>query len=500
MGNRINLDPISRIEGHLAIHLDIEQGMVSQAACKGEMFRGFEVILKGRDPLDAQQITQRICGVCPASHGIASILAQDQAYGITPPDNGRLIRNIILGANFLQSHLTHFYQLSAMDFVDITAITGYTGNDSTMLHMKQWVASELKSKKIFPATPFLPRYQGKYLKRLSVVQHYLSAYEMRQIAHQCGAELGGKLPHVPAFVPGGVTEKITSVKLSSCVSRFKKLQQFIEQAFVEDLMAVARHFSEYWHMGSGPGNYLCYGVFQESNDVKHTLFPSGVILDGTYRDFSPDLINEDVTHAFYTSDSGGRPMQSQTLPEPGKKNAYTWIKAPRYDGHVMEVGPLARILVSYQNNCNPKINRIMDQMMDKLKLNLSHFDSVLGRHAARLIECKVLVERCLEWMNMLDPSKPVFTTFETPDTCSGTGFTEAPRGALAHYLSIKNKRIDVYQCVVPTTWNCSPRDAKGKPGALELALKGTKIKDKANPLEATRIIRSFDPCLACAVH
>lgn len=500
MGDRINIDPISRIEGHLAIHLDIERGKVHHAECSGEMFRGFEMILKGRDPLDAQQITQRICGVCPASHGIASILAQDEAYGITPPTNGRLLRNIILGANFLQSHVTHFYQLSAMDFIDIAAVLSYNGSDKNMNQVKQWVASELKSNKIFPAAPFLPRYKGTYLKNVSAVSHYLEAFEMRQLLHQTGAEFGGKLPHIPVFVPGGVTSKITSNQIAACMSRFKTLKHFIEEAFYKDLIAVGKFFPEYFNIGKGQGNFLCYGVFKDSDDSKQTLFPSGVILGGKLEAFDPDQIVEDVSHSFYSSDSGGKPMEGKTIPEPKRENAYTWMKAPRYGGHVMEVGPLARVMVSYKKKYNENVNRMATRLMNDLNISLSDFDSVLGRHAARLIESHVLCERCMDWLSMLDPSKPVFTPFEVPDTCSGIGFTEAPRGALAHYLSIKNKRIDVYQCVVPTTWNCSPRDENGQPGALEKALEGTRIKDKDNPIEATRVVRSFDPCLACAVH
>lgn len=500
MGNRINIDPISRIEGHLAIHLDIEGGVVNHAECGGEMFRGFEVILKGRDPLDAQQIAQRICGVCPASHGIASILAQDMAYGITPPANGRLLRNIIHGANFIQSHITHFYQLSAMDFIDIASVLDYTGDDETMNRVKQWVKAELKSNKIFPATPFLPRYQGEYLKNVSAVQHYLKAYEMRQMLHQAGCEFGGKLPHVPAFVPGGVTSKITSVQIASCISKLKTIKHFIETAFYEDLVSVSKHFPDYFKIGKGPGNYLCYGVFPESDDPGDTLFPSGVVINGNVENFSNDMINEDVTCGYYTPDSGGKPIEGKTIPDPKKENAYTWIKAPRYNGHVMEVGASARLTLSYKKGYNKNINQMMDRVMGQLNIGLSEFNSVMGRHAARMIESKVLCDRCLEWMTMLDPSKPVFTKFTVPETGSGMGFTEAPRGALAHYITIKDRHIDVYQCVVPTTWNCSPRDKNGKAGAVEQALEGAKVSNRDNPIEATRIVRSFDPCLACSVH
>ncbi|MBU1168078.1 MAG: nickel-dependent hydrogenase large subunit [Proteobacteria bacterium] len=500
MALQVKIDPITRIEGHLAIHLSIKGTSVEHAECVGEMFRGFEIILKGRDPLDAQQITQRICGVCPVSHGIASVLAQDKAYGIMPTDNGRLMRNIILASNFLQSHIVHFYQLSALDFVDITAILNYNGKDSDLVQLKRWVNQELKSKKLFPAAPFLPRYEGDYLKSISSIKNYMTALEIRQQAHQCGAVFGGKMPHAASLIPGGVTEKISSKKIVQSFSLLKNIKSFIDNAYTDDIIAVAQHFPDYFRAGKGPGNFLCYGAFQETNDDSKKLFPSGVIIGGELQEFNVDNITEDIKYSYYSSQSGLKPLDGETTPQPDKDGAYSWLKAPRYKGAAMEVGPLSRVMVSYMKKDNVALNQLVDQMLHTLNLAPSDLVSVLGRHAARLIECKIIADRCLEWIDMLDPSKPVCTDFTIPNKGSGIGLTEAPRGALGHFLVLNNRKIQSYQCVVPTTWNCSPRDNRGTPGPVEQALVGTEIKDSENPIEATRIVRSFDPCIACAVH
>ncbi len=235
MPQTITIDPITRIEGHLAIRVDVENNRVVKAYSTGEMFRGFEMILKGRDPLDAQQITQRICGVCPISHGMASISAQDQAYGITPPENGRLVRNLILGANYIQSHIIHFYHLSALDFVDIAAITKYRGKDSQLNSLKDWVIEQSSSNVLYPAAPFLPRYDGNYIAdtelNLTAIKHYVDALDMRKLAHQAAAIFCGKAPHSTVLIPGGVTEKVTSHKISSYRSRLEKVKRFINTCY-----------------------------------------------------------------------------------------------------------------------------------------------------------------------------------------------------------------------------------------------------------------------------
>jgi len=536
MATKVKVDPVTRIEGHLAIDVEVDAGKVVRAHSSGEMFRGFEAILTGRDPLDAQQITQRICGVCPVSHATAAVLALDQAFDIVPPDNGRLMRNLILGANYIQSHLTHFYHLSALDFVDIAAVADYTGSDPVLQGVKSWVADEVKSRAIHPAAPLLPRYKGKYLSdtdgNMLAVRHYVDALSMRQLAHKMGALFGGRLPHAAAIVPGGVTQEVTATNIMACGSMLRQLRQFIERAYIPDVLAVATAFSDYFKLGAGCGNFLSFGVFPESADGAKRLLGPGVVQGGKLLKFDPGKITEDVAHSRFSSPSGLHPTQGGTKPDPKKNGAYSWLKAPRYDGQVMEVGPLARLLVAYHSG-NETVRGAVDRTVAGLGVKPGDLVSVMGRHAARAIECKLVADACVRWLAALRPgtpdpppeprkfdkagkpikpakppeplkpdraNRPTCTRFRIPEQGLGVGLTEAPRGALGHWLAIKGQKISAYQCVVPTTWNCSPRDDKGRPGAIEQALVGTPIADAANPLEAARVVRSFDPCLACAVH
>ncbi|ETR72489.1 MAG: hydrogenase large subunit [Candidatus Magnetoglobus multicellularis str. Araruama] len=498
----IHIDPITRIEGHLAIRTEIESNLVTKAYSAGEMFRGFEIILQGRDPMDAQQITQRICGVCPISHGVASILAQDMAYAIHPPENGRLMRNILQAANYIQSHIIHFYHLSAPDFVDIKAINNYQGKDPALKNLKAWVETQLASKSLYPAAPFLPTYDAKYIEdselNFLAIKHYLDAFKMRRMAHKLGALLGGKLPHSPGLIPGGITENITAYKIASIRSLLAQLQHFIDTAYIPDVLEVANAFHEYFDMGKGYGNFLAYGVFAESNG-KATYLPSGCLQGDTLTEVNIDKITEDVQYSYYSSASGLKPQRSETVPAPDKNDAYSWIKAPRYDGQVMEVGPLARMMVAYHRNHSPA-KQLIDSILSGINKAPADLISMSGRHAARAIECKLIADHCSQWIDQLVPGKPVCKDFEIPKSARGIGLTEAPRGALGHWLEIDNYKISHYQCVVPTTWNCSPRDDKGNPGAVEKALEGTPVADPDNPIEPVRVVRSFDPCIACAVH
>ncbi len=498
MSKKISIDPFTRIEGHLAIGLEVDGNTVTGAKCTGEMFRGFEQILKGRSPLDAQQIAQRICGVCPVSHGIASVLAQENAYGIEAPPNGKLIRDIMLAANYIQSHITHFYHLSALDFVDVTGVLNYTGKDKFLQGIKAWVKQEINSKNLFPAAPFLPRYEGQYLQdpdvNITALRNYFTALDMRAVAHQLVAIFAGKMPHMATIVPGGLTEKVTTKKIAQCKSKLGELKAFIETAYTTDVLNVAGEFLKFFFTGKGCGNYLTFDVFQDTN-TNGVLFPEGVIIGDDLQKLDLSKITEEVKYSKYTDDSGF----NKTTPEPNKNGAYSWIKAPRYDGKPMEVGPLARIMVGYKNN-NSQVRKATDAFLDKAGLSLYNLDSCLGRHAARIIELNIIIEHCEKWIDMLDPREPVATDFRIPSSGKGIGLTEAPRGALGHWIEIGGSKISSYECIVPTTWNCSPKDNKGIPGPVEQSLIGTTVADAKNPLEAARIVRAYDPCLACAVH
>lgn len=500
MARTISIDPFTRIEGHLAISLNIEDNKVVDAQCSGEMFRGFEQLLKGRSPVDSQQITQRICGVCPVSHGLAAVLAQEDAYRLDPPENSRIIRNIMLGGNYIHNHITHFYHLSALDFIDIKGVLQYSGNDRFLLGIKNWVNSELQSRQIFPAAPFLPRYEGQYIQdpecNIAVLKHYFDALEMRALAHQLVAVFAGKMPHMATLVPGGVTETVTAKKIALCRSKIRKLREFIEHTYAMDMLAVAAEFPEYWSQGKGCGNYLSFGVFPDPVTGDRPIFPAGVRIDGKMSAVNTELITEDVRFSKYTADSGFH----KTVPEPHKAGAYSWIKAPRYDGKPLEVGPLARIMIGYHDEQYPQIRRATDSFLAKAGRTLDDLDSCLGRHVVRLIEMQLLFERFEGWIEQLNPQKPTAVDFKIPNEANGKGLTEAPRGALGHWLGIRDGKIDAYECIVPTTWNCSPKDTNNVSGPVEQSLAGTSVADAANPLEAARIVRSYDPCLACAVH
>jgi hydrogenase large subunit len=504
MATKIVVDPITRIEGHLKIEAEIKDGKISDARSAGEMFRGWEIILKGRDPRDAQMITQRICGVCPSAHAQASTLCLDDAFGIHPPDNGRLIRNLIFGANFIQSHVLHFYHLTALDFVDITAILKYAGNDPDLNRVKAWAKSEVDSGRFAAVAPFLPRLQGDYIAdtetNIACIAHYLKALDIRKKAQEMLCIFGGRMPHEIAIMAGGACERPTVDKITDYLYRLKEIQSFIDNVYIPDVVTVAQAYPQYFEIGKGCGNFLAYGVFEENNDGSEKYISGGAYSDGQAQPVDQLKIAEYVKYSRYSSKSGLHPSQGDTIPAPEKKKAYSWVKSPRYDRKVFEVGPLARMVVNHVQNSNPVVSKLLTDTMQALNIEVTSLFSVLGRHAARALETKVVADKCAEWVMQLDPSQPVHTPFKIPEESTGMGMTDAPRGALGHWISIKGKKIDNYQAVVPTTWNASPKDDKNQPGPIEQALIGTPVADPDNPIEPLRVVRSFDPCLACAIH
>ena len=504
MSKTITLDPITRIEGHLAVRAELDANRVTQAFVAGEMFRGFEQILRGRDPLDAQHITQRICGVCSVEHGVASVLAQESAFSLSPADNGRVVRNLLQAANFIMSHISHFYLLSALDFVDVAAVVKYTGTDPALRALQGWAKAQLDSKSILPVAPFLPRYAAKYLQEneanFTVLRHYLDAFDLRALAHKMGAIFAGKLPHAATLVPGGVTEQVSALKIAQFRTYLARLQAFVDTSYLPDVIGVAGAFPEYFALGRGPGNYLSYGVFPELADGTQKFRPPGVLIGGRLLPLDAEAITEDVGQSMFSSASGRKPSEGETVAAPDKSGAYSWLKAPRYQGQAMEVGPLARTLVAYQSSPGSACKADVDKLLKSVGREPKDLESVMGRHAARALECKWIADRCGAWLDQLVPGQPAFTQYTVPETGRGCGLTEAARGALGHWLELRGSRIGNYQCVVPTTWNCSPRDDRGTPGPLEQALVGTAVADPENPIEVARVVRSFDPCLACAVH
>ncbi len=499
----VTVDPLTRIEGHLKIKVEVENGVVTNAFSSGEMFRGWEIILRDRSPLDAPPIAQRICGVCPMPHGTGAILALDDALNVKPPANGRIIRNLMLAAEFIHSHLLHFYHLCALDFVDITAVLNYKGTDPKLNKVKDWIQADIDAGVASAGAPFLPRYEGDYIQDFDVniqaIANYLKALEVRRKAHEMLAIFGGKMPHCQTLVPGGVATMLDIDKVIAFKSRLSEIRGFIDSQYIPDVVAVASLYPSYFKIGGGVGNFLSYGGFPVDEDGNR-YYTSGVYLDGNLSDFDPKYVAEFVKYSKYSSGSGLYPLKGETVPDARKSDAYSWLKAPRYNGKVVEVGPLARAIITYLKGTDPDFKSLIDSALTALGLQPEDLISTMGRHAARALELKLLADKMDEWVNEIDPGKPVHTKFSIPMTSDGMGLTEASRGSLGHWISIDNWRIANYQAVVPTTWNGGPRDDSGNMGPYEKALIGAPVADVNNPIEVGRIIRSFDPCLACAVH
>jgi len=502
---KIVIDPVTRIEGHLKIECVVENGAVKDARATGNLFRGLELILRGRDPRDAQIITQRICGVCPQSHGIAATLNLDSAFGIAAkiPDNGRIIRNLIHGAHVVQDHILHFYHLAALDYVNVADVATYEGNDSQLNSVKDFIQRGALE-------PFMPRYEGDYRLPPAVnqqaVAHYVKALEMRRIGHEAVAIFSGKVPHSVGVVPGGVTSTPTADNIMAYIWKIKILQDFVDDVYIPDVLAVAAAYMDYAGIGVGCKNLLSYGSYDLDGTnpdyaTRERLFKQGTIsADLKPSPIDTNKITEQVRHSWYDDATTNlHPSHGDTRPQYGKKDAYSWAKAPRYDGKVYEVGPLARVAVTYAKG-DPQMKELVESSLKALHASPSALFSVLGRHLARALSAKFITDSLEGWALQLKPGQPAYVAYELPEEATGMGIIEGARGALGHWIEIKNKKIANYQAVVPTTWNVSPMDDKGQHGPIEQALIGTKVKDEKNPFEVVRIIRSFDPCIACAVH
>lgn len=454
MMRQIVIDPVTRLEGHLKVMVAVDAGKVVKAEVVGTMFRGFEKILAGRDPRDAVFLTQRICGVCPADHATASALALDDAFKVEVPDNGRLLRNLMLGANYLQSHITHFYHLSLPDYVQLPEIA-----------------------------PFTPHYTGDFRFNKAandkLAEHYFQALVIRRKCHELVAQFGGKMPHLASIIAGGTSQNANADRIKAAKALLEEISTFINTVYEEDVRAIAAAYQDYFKAGKGVGRLMTYGAFPMDAAGQKNLFARGIFADGQIRALDPAKITEDVSHSWYQAKSGGQPAEISTLPDADKKGAYSWVKAPRYDGTVVEVGPLARMWMNgmYQQGI-----------------------SAMDRIVARMLETKLMAGALDRWLNELVVGGKCEAAVEIPQEAEGVGLTEAARGALGHWIKISGGKIARYEAVVPTTWNASPLDAAGQHGPIEAALLGLEVPDADNPLPVVRVIHSFDPCLACAVH
>ncbi|MBK1721562.1 nickel-dependent hydrogenase large subunit [Thiocystis violacea] len=512
----IVVDPMTRIEGHLRFVTRLEDQVVTDAHCTADMFRGIEKALIGHDARVAQQVTQRVCGVCPYAHAEAASLALEDAMGLKPNANGQRLRNLIVGSYHLQDYLLHFYTLCALDFVDIAAVTGYKGQDPALSGLRDWVGSELGSAKVFPATPFLPRYEAAYSRdqdlNLSAIRHYLEALPVMATLHRMVALFGAKAPHPVTIEAGGVTTIPTLEAIAQFQSWLKPAAAFIRGPFRNDVLAVAQAFPQYFKEGQGYGNLLSYPFLPDANGEHHS-FAGGATIAGQYAALDLSRITEDTVHAYYSDqpDRGQKPLASTKLTpidwsqyqaEQAKPDGkYSWSRAPRYGGEVMEVGPIARVLNTYRAGTNPALTALVDGFNQQLGIGLADYNSVMGRHLARLINALVLLDRVEQDIAAVVPGELAFVERPVPRNARGVGLTEATRGGLAHWIETDDSGyIRNYEMIVPTTWNISPRDASGKPGAVEQMLIGTRVQDPEQPIELTRIVRSSDPCIACSVH
>jgi hydrogenase large subunit len=558
MSERIVVDPITRIEGHLRIEAEMDGDKIGKAYSAGTMVRGIELILRGRDPRDAWAYTQRICGVCTLVHGMAAVRSVEDALDYEIPKNAQLIRNLMIGAQYIHDHVMHFYHLHALDWVDVVSALSADPKATSELaqSLSNWPKSspgyfaDMKKKlKGFVDAGQLgifakaywghPAYKLPPEANLMAVSHYLEALAWQRDVVKLHAIFGGKNPH-PNFLVGGVASPIdlnsdsaiNSKKLSQVQSVIDQMRTFVEQVYVPDTLAIAGFYKDWASRGEGLGNFLCYGDLPATgmNDPDSFLFPRGAILNrdlSTIHDVDlhdPAQIQEFVAHSWYDYSGGkeaglhpydGETNLNYTGPTPpyshlDVEQSYSWLKSPRWKGHSMEVGPLARILTLYAKGHEPT-KAIADYALKTLDVPIDALFSTLGRTAARTLESQVLADAMQGWMDDLTANikaGDIRTFNETkwdpstwPKECQGAGFMEAPRGALGHWIVIKDGKIDNYQAVVPSTWNAGPRDPDGVPGAYEAALQDNHaIHDPKQPVEILRTIHSFDPCIACAVH
>ncbi len=505
MGKKIVVDPITRIEGHLKITVEVENGTVKDAWSSGTMARGYEILLQGKDPRDAPFVTSRFCGVCYSVHQMASARALDEAFGAKVPWPGTLLRNLVMGAEYIYDHVLHFYHLSALDYIDIMAVAAYKGQDQGLNAVKDKVVGLVQAKDTFPLTP---RYKpDEYCVAdpemvTSAVKHYIDALYMQAKARNMGAIFGGRQPHYQSIVVGGFTQLPDANQVARFRAMLDEQAKFVSEVYIPDVLAFGTGPLlplATAGVGGGHYNYLSYGSFELDPAGKNLVFPAGVItgLDPAniqVGGFDPNKVTESVKHSWYKDSKPKHPYKGETKYDLDKKDGYSFVKAPRYDGKPMEVGPLARMLVAK----NPDILGLVGKGVKP---------GAVARHAARAIETKLVVDACYVWLDQLlsEMNKPGFKIhdtahYEPPKKGMGAGFYEAPRGALGHWVRIKDKKIENYQAVVPSTWNASPRCEENHRGQYEEALIGTPVPDPDNPINVVRVIRSFDPCLACAIH
>jgi len=549
MSEKITIDPITRIEGHLRIDCEVEGNKVKDAWSSGQMWRGIEVILQGRDPREAWIFTQRICGVCTTVHAVASVRAVENALELEIPRNAQYIRNIIMGAHAIHDHIVHFYHLSALDWVDI--VSALEGNpkeaEQVADSVSDWPYNDYKH---FAAVkerlvafagsgqlgPFTNGYWGHPAMKLSpsvnlmAAAHYLDAIEYQRKANQIVAILGSKSPHIQNLAVGGVANPINldnqaainMEKLLHIKTLIDEVGDFIKKVYLIDVAAVGAMYADWLRYGSGVKNYLSVPDMPMDTRGKQLHIPGGYIKDGDLSSFKPiknfndeyfrEGVKESIRHSWYDGDWNKHPWEEAT--EPGYTDwgeKYSWIKSPTFYGKQAQVGPLANVMCMAAAGHGPT-KKYLDMALGLVSkvagttVTVDMLHSTIGRHAARAIRCAVMHDAIVDQWNALveNIGKGDFEIYNKPEFPGGIqkgfGFHEAPRGMLSHWVVIENGRIRNYQCVVPSTWNLCPRNGDDALGPVEASLVGNPMADAAKPLEALRTVHSFDPCIACAVH
>lgn len=530
MSTRITIDPITRIEGHLRIEVEVAGGKVVDAWSSGHLFRGIEIILKGRDPRDAPLFTQRSCGVCTMVHYLASVRAIENAVGVQVPDNARIVRNLLHGAQFQHDHIVHFYHLHALDWVDVVSAlkadpkktasladnvsNGSKGGTVYFKKVQERLKTFVDSGQLGPfANAYWghPAYKLPPEANLMATAHYIEALRLQAKAARMHAIFGAKNPHLQSFVAGGITsvKDLRPDRIAEFLYIWKETQDFVKNVYLPDLLAVASFYKEWGSIG-GTTNFLAWGEFPQTNDEPESLFmPRGVIFNrnlGGVKMAEQEKVTEHVAHSWYEGSADLQPSRGVTDPQytdydTGGK--YSWIKAPRYEEESCEVGPLSRCLVAYARG-RKEIKDLVDSTLVKLNIPVTALFSTLGRTAARCIETVSIGNAMEGWVmelvgNLKNGNTKTYQPWSMSDSM-GVGLNDVPRGALGHWINIEDKKIKNYQYVVPSTWNLGPRDRNGKLGPVEEALIGTPVADPKRPLEILRTVHSFDPCIACAVH
>ena len=450
---RIVINPVTRLSGFMELDVTVENDRVADVKTKGVMFRGFEQMMVGRSPFDAIYLTQRICGICSTAHSVASSTAIEEALGVEVTEQGRYIRDLIHGCEFLQNHLRHFYQYSLPDYVRMPPEYPLFKTENTDFRIPKEINDTLAG-------------------------HYFESLTYSRLAHQMIAVLGGKAPHNHGVFVGGYSTPPDAEKIIHIKSILDKVSYFIEFKMIPDTYTVAKYYPELFQLGGGPGNLMSFGAFNGYKELGTLYTDPLVYIDGKVEDFETGYIEEKIRYSWYKGNETTRPFEEMQEPDMNKEEAYTWVKAPRYKGVPMEVGPLARLWLSgeYRNGI-----------------------SAMDRTIARSLEAKKIADIMKVLIDQIIPGTHVQKKWQVPDKAQGAGLIETTRGALGHWLKIENSVISFYQIITPSAWDFSASDELSK-GTAELALMNTPIKDPENPVELGRILRSFDPCMSCATH